>query len=791
MARPRKAAAAASGLSSFVFNESENFITAAQDLLDNLPESAQDRADALQKLENKKYFTQTRKSRDALVLANQLSNKIFQTTNSSFILKIFTKQFLELLARGDNNAIFNADKMLLELCNCGFSAKEFSAKNKQDIYKLLDNLNDKLSANSYNEPLIGLTASALSHIKNLGLLDEYDKAKLNNILQKVAQLALDKELKDVEFNSLHMIGVYCRDFLHVKLPADFEDLMVRQPVNFHPRTSRIQRKIYDQLTHYLRKSQVSQEGWTYTGFEGEDKSNLIDIADGKYFIALDQQFEDSVLDCADIVVFAIDENGQRENLLVIEVDGAHHYANIDGETVITGRTQARDKMRSALQDHFIKIPLDDFNKFERHNTAQDYFSAKEYIKNLRIEIAGGEKMPRLSKTVPVAQAAEVQQDKTSSKKAAAKKKGKKSSEILRELVQADKSPKDRKHDMVAFKYFLEKYPYKTYPDLYRNQLFDRGDKEFGTAHKINFLQLLVQDGHVDLCLMLLHQGLPQDIIATVSNTNFSISIDHLALIAILGKCIPRFNSEENPNKSVGSVLRSPIYKDTTKAMTYLLVQKDNQGRSAMNALVADIKYCDTALVITKLSCFNTREIIDLLPDIVMFGSCEVLQYVLFGHNVNSYGDSLMECAGLSGEETRQKFHQYIAEVFTSCLMAAVQEGRIEMIDLLLQKGADVNSYASSSETPLSYACLLGKLDVVQHLVENCHADIEKPAQGIKALTLARNSGKLDIAEYLLNKGAQDELLRESQVEVLAAALTNPSSSVLDDHIDRSLEGQHL
>ncbi|MFC1842303.1 ankyrin repeat domain-containing protein, partial [Candidatus Dependentiae bacterium] len=92
----------------------------------------------------------------------------------------------------------------------------------------------------------------------------------------------------------------------------------------------------------------------------------------------------------------------------------------------------------------------------------------------------------------------------------------------------------------------------------------------------------------------------------------------------------------------------------------------------------------------------------------------------------------------------------------SPLSLACYRGNIEVVKLLLQKGADVNKADKDGQTPLHEACscFCGKLDIVKVLLQN-GADVNKANKnGLTPLYWACCRGKLDIVKCLLQNGAQ-------------------------------------
>jgi len=85
------------------------------------------------------------------------------------------------------------------------------------------------------------------------------------------------------------------------------------------------------------------------------------------------------------------------------------------------------------------------------------------------------------------------------------------------------------------------------------------------------------------------------------------------------------------------------------------------------------------------------------------------------------------------------------------LLLAVNRSDISSINLLLNRGASVNTTTADGVTPLMYAADDGNFELVKLLVEK-GADInKKPYNGATALIVVSKQNHYEIAEYLVNK----------------------------------------
>ncbi len=90
----------------------------------------------------------------------------------------------------------------------------------------------------------------------------------------------------------------------------------------------------------------------------------------------------------------------------------------------------------------------------------------------------------------------------------------------------------------------------------------------------------------------------------------------------------------------------------------------------------------------------------------------------------------------------------------SVLHYAVMRGRMPMIDLLLSRGADVNSRTRMGTTPLHTAALYARVEVAELLIDS-GADVNaQSASGVTALAMAEAARNQPLAAMLRSRGAK-------------------------------------
>ncbi|KAH0419847.1 hypothetical protein CcaCcLH18_14269 [Colletotrichum camelliae] len=94
-----------------------------------------------------------------------------------------------------------------------------------------------------------------------------------------------------------------------------------------------------------------------------------------------------------------------------------------------------------------------------------------------------------------------------------------------------------------------------------------------------------------------------------------------------------------------------------------------------------------------------------------------------------------------------------AENGSTALAFASRNGHMEMVRLLLEKGADMNAVDNEGQTPMYVASYYGHLDVLQHLIKRgADKDIPNKDSWTPLYTASRN-GHLEVVRLLVQNGA--------------------------------------
>ncbi|KAH7963270.1 hypothetical protein HPB52_020409 [Rhipicephalus sanguineus] len=159
------------------------------------------------------------------------------------------------------------------------------------------------------------------------------------------------------------------------------------------------------------------------------------------------------------------------------------------------------------------------------------------------------------------------------------------------------------------------------------------------------------------------------------------------------------------------------------------------------ALLASVPKCDYRDYLSSLVVDKEQKCTPLLIA-ARNGHRPVVQTLL-----ENFGSAV----GLEQEGTVQ-FDGYVIEGATP-LWCAAGAGHLDIVRLLVLRGADVNHPTRTISTPLRAASFDGRLDIVRFLVEH-GADIHIPNKyNNTCLMIAAYKGHLDVVRYLLSRGA--------------------------------------
>lgn len=107
------------------------------------------------------------------------------------------------------------------------------------------------------------------------------------------------------------------------------------------------------------------------------------------------------------------------------------------------------------------------------------------------------------------------------------------------------------------------------------------------------------------------------------------------------------------------------------------------------------------------------------------------------------------------------------------------KGNVQVIPLLIEKGADINAKDDRGFTPLHWACLEGNKEVSELLLK-LGADINaQDIEGITPLHLTCEQGREEIAQVLVNAGALVNAVDEEQLTPLHLAIRSKNEKIVE------------
>lgn len=157
----------------------------------------------------------------------------------------------------------------------------------------------------------------------------------------------------------------------------------------------------------------------------------------------------------------------------------------------------------------------------------------------------------------------------------------------------------------------------------------------------------------------------------------------------------------------------------------------------------------------------TVPIDDWLENAILENRLEIVKFLIEKHfkDNSQISDQLVFLA--CGEGHLQIFDYLVIEKgvkfdVSESLMVSIQGGNLNILNYIFEKGMDLNQFDSEGHTALYNVSKMGNLSVVRWLVENgANINLENSNEGSEEnpVWTAINCGNVEIAEYLVSKGA--------------------------------------
>ncbi|OQD68299.1 hypothetical protein PENPOL_c003G10753 [Penicillium polonicum] len=166
------------------------------------------------------------------------------------------------------------------------------------------------------------------------------------------------------------------------------------------------------------------------------------------------------------------------------------------------------------------------------------------------------------------------------------------------------------------------------------------------------------------------------------------------------------------------------------------------------------------------------------------------------HNGSDGSKTPLYCACLNGHhQVAQMLLQWEPELMATHerwipLFAASEGGFLDIVQLLIQKGADIDAFDGFRETPLYIACENGHIEVVRLLLDK-GADVHHRNQfGWTPVNTASDEGFSDIVLLLVERGADINVQNESGESPLSSACRRGHIEVVRLLLDKGADIHH-
>lgn len=278
-----------------------------------------------------------------------------------------------------------------------------------------------------------------------------------------------------------------------------------------------------------------------------------------------------------------------------------------------------------------------------------------------------------------------------------------------------------------------------------------------------------------------------------SVVRWAIEKDHLDITEILVAMFPQLYK--------GSELVFMIEKgkvDLVKNMIEKGVSTEGTNTDGVSALTIAIQKRYTELV-TLLLQKTKKDDFDIMAALYVAcdkGHTEIFK-ILFEQydslDVRDYidpttGNSLLTIACKNGRtEVAELLLNLGVENSFSAIIAAIESGHLMVVQLLIQRGAAIETQKSSGETALLVACRKAHFEIVNCLLDaGANVNCTDPQQ-ITPLHFAIEKGDIVTVTKMLDRGANVNAVSDKQISVLHHAIEKKHSKIAQQLIDRGAD----
>ncbi|MEM7553771.1 MAG: ankyrin repeat domain-containing protein [Cyanobacteria bacterium P01_A01_bin.84] len=283
---------------------------------------------------------------------------------------------------------------------------------------------------------------------------------------------------------------------------------------------------------------------------------------------------------------------------------------------------------------------------------------------------------------------------------------------------------------------------------------------------------------------------------------FAVERGHLEVAKVLIKAGADVNLSDHPGKKLGKTpLMYAAISGHESILRFLLESgavvdsQDKRGQTALWYAVSEEKANSVRILLEfgadphKKSWDDTpfenatyagQEIVDLIINsdknrnsaASKAARAEMLGSAAFGDNVQLVRDFLQQGIDVNGTEKPGEW---------SALMYAAAKGHIDIVQILLAAGADVNYAANSGQTALSESVYWGHLEIVNLLI-SAGADIntcemeDNTTPLMKALSFGNRT---EIIKVLLKAGADPNIRNDADMTALGIAKESENTEIVE------------
>jgi uncharacterized protein len=131
----------------------------------------------------------------------------------------------------------------------------------------------------------------------------------------------------------------------------------------------------------------------------------------------------------------------------------------------------------------------------------------------------------------------------------------------------------------------------------------------------------------------------------------------------------------------------------------------------------------------------------------------------------------------------------VGDIWASSLYIAAQNNYSEIVEFLINNGANINSALADGSTALYIACINGHAEVVEVLLR-LKANTELSRAGYKPIDVAISKNDVKIAKYLVQAGAKIEYIQNFEKLLLAIEASSKEELFFNNLLLRAINSEY-